>query len=221
VTGQVINGTGSILSGSGFNTGDWKVVLNVIDPKTNTPVATPTITIRIADTSNPSGSGSTGNIPCVTLIANPISTTTNNPIDFTSNICASNTPLVYSWDYGDGTTFPTSPNTSHTYTLPGVYTVILKVIDPITGKTGESKVIVSISGVTTYSDGLGISNNICLTDKRKNQGLLVGKPNCTQCPCNNSIEINSLIRSCDVVFPTVLSPALNTIYTRGGFYPIP
>lgn len=66
-----------------------------------------------------------------------------------------------------------------------------------------------------------ISNNICLESHRKTQWIIVGSPNCLQCPCSNSISINSLLRSCDVVFPTILSPTLDAIYSRGWFYLIP
>lgn len=70
-------------------------------------------------------------------------------------------------------------------------------------------------------DTAGVENNICLTTKQKEQWLLIGIPNCTQCPCANSIEISSLLRSCDIVFPTILSPLRDTIYSRGWFYLIP
>jgi PKD domain/S-layer homology domain len=60
--------------------------------------------------------------------------------------------------------------------------------------------------------------NTCLQKKSKSQWLLIGTPNCTQCPCSNTISINSSLRSCDIVFPTILSPSLDNIYSRGGFY---
>lgn len=216
VTWQVINGTWNNLSGSLFDTGDWTVKLNVIDPKDNSIVASPSITLHIWDTNTTTSSGNY--IPCVTVFANPISANINTPIDFDSYTCPNNNNLIYNWNYWDGMTFPNSKNTSHTYTLPGIYTVTLKVTDPITGKTGESQVIISITWAATYTNESTGINNICIADRKKKQWLLIGTPNCTQCPCSNSIEINSLLRSCDVVFPTVLSPTLNSIYTRGWFY---
>ena len=75
-------------------------------------------------------------------------------------------------------------------------------------------------GSSSSSSSL-VGSNICLEKKSKSQWLLIGTPNCTQCPCSNTISISSPLRSCDIVFPTILSPALDTLYSRGGFYLIP
>src|SRR4030095_11598140 len=37
---------------------------------------------------------------------------------------------VYSWDFGDGN-FGNGSNVTHTYTIPGTYTIMLVVIDPV------------------------------------------------------------------------------------------
>ncbi len=66
-----------------------------------------------------------------------------------------------------------------------------------------------------------VGSNICLDKKSKSQWLLIGTPNCTQCPCANTISISSPLRSCDIVFPAILSPTLDTVYSRGGFFLIP
>lgn len=65
------------------------------------------------------------------------------------------------------------------------------------------------------------SDNACLAEKQKSQWLLVGESNCTQCPCSNKINIDSSLRSCDIVFPAILSPTLDTVYARGWLYLIP
>ncbi len=97
------------------------------------------------------------------------------------------------------------------------------------GNTGTGNI--SLSGsITAWNSGWVSSNiwmnnqginNICLEQKSKSQWLLIGKANCTQCPCTNTISISSSLRSCDIVFPTILSPSLDTVYARGGFYLIP
>ncbi len=62
--------------------------------------------------------------------------------------------------------------------------------------------------------------NICILEKAKNQGIIQGGAICHECPCYNSLTISSLIRECDTLFPTILSPApdLSTVYSRGSFY---
>lgn len=65
------------------------------------------------------------------------------------------------------------------------------------------------------------SDNSCLSEKQKSQWLLIGESNCTQCPCTNNISIDSPLRTCDIVFPAILSPTLDTVYARGWLYLIP
>jgi PKD repeat protein len=73
---------------------------------------------------------------------NPITMSSAGPMaDFTSDITGGNIPLtvqftdlsrngaiIWAWDFGDGTT-STEQNPVHTYTMPGIYTVKLKVTD--------------------------------------------------------------------------------------------
>ncbi|MBC7498663.1 PKD domain-containing protein, partial [Candidatus Gracilibacteria bacterium] len=125
----------------------------------------------------------------------------------------------YRWDYGDGTTSTSSGTTSHSYRDNGSYTVTLTVIDA-SGNVARSSVVVVI-GTGPIVGATRSLGNICLDKKSKSQGLLIGTPNCTQCPCANTISISSSLRSCDIVFPTILSPTLDTVYSRGGFYLIP
>lgn len=220
-TGQVLTGSGFILPGSIFGAGDWKVTLDVINPRSGEIIASPSITIRIQDNTTPS----IGSTPCVSITANPISTTVNSAILLTPTVCTSQNPLVYTWNYGDGSTSNGTGTTNHTYTAPGVYTITLTVTDPKTWITGTSVVIVKIVENDTTpiwsTNANFIGSNICLENHRKTQWLLIGKPNCTQCPCNNVISITAPLRSCDIVFPTILSPSLDMIYARGWFYLIP
>lgn len=222
VTGQVVTGNGWVFPSSVFSsTGDWKVILNVIDPVNGATIASPSITIRIQDPAN----SNTGTNPCVSIIATPMSTVVNSTITMTPTVCTSMNPLTYTWNYGDGSTWNGAGATNHTYTTPGVYNVTLTITDSVTGKTGTSVVLVKIEAASSFStlnsDTSAIGNNVCLEVHRKTQWLLIGQPNCTQCPCTNSISINAPLRSCDVVFPTILSPKKDMIYARGWFYLIP
>ncbi len=102
---------------------------------------------------------------------------------------------------------------------------MLVVRDPNTGKTGTGKVSVEVTElpITTYQPSTTgwWTNNVCLDKYRKSRWLLIGTASCSACPCTNSISIDSPLRSCDIVFPAILSPALDTIYSRGWFYLIP
>ncbi len=221
VTGQMISGTGLTFPGSRFGTGDWKVILDIMSPSSWRIIASPAITIQIHDPST----GIDDRVPCVSILASPMNTTIHSPIVLDATVCTSNNPLTYQWNYGDDTTYNGSGSMNHIYTTPGIYTIILQVTDTKTGKTGESTVIVRISGSDTNNSSTGTpynnSDNICLAGRQKSQWLLTGSPNCTQCPCTNSISIDAPLRSCDVVFPTIMSPMLDIIYARGWFYLIP
>jgi PKD repeat protein len=221
ITGQIVAWSGFILPGSIFGTGDWKVNLDVINPVTGQTVASPSITIRIRDNNTPPNTWSN---PCVSIIATPMNTTVNSLVTTTPTVCPSSNPLIYTWNYGDGTTSNGTGTTNHAYTTPGFYPITLTVTDPKTWKVSESTVIVKIVENNTTiasTNGSFIGGNICLENHRKTQWLLIGKANCTQCPCKNTISINAPLRSCDIVFPTILSPSLDMIYARGWFYLIP
>jgi len=56
--------------------------------------------------------------------------------------------LLYSWDFGDGNGAPT-PNTSHTYTVPGDYMVRLTVDDQH-GGIGQDSVLVSVASISQF-----------------------------------------------------------------------
>lgn len=66
-----------------------------------------------------------------------------------------------------------------------------------------------------------ITTNVCLLDKLNTVWLLTAAPECNTCPCDNSIDISATIRSCDVVFPTILSSDKKTFFSRGNFYLLP
>ena len=67
----------------------------------------------------------------------------------------------------------------------------------------------------------GIFPNICLAKKSETEWLMIGTPVCTQCPCSVSLNITSPLRSCDTLFPAILSPDGNTVYSRWWFFLVP
>lgn len=60
--------------------------------------------------------------PVANFTGTPLSGPQGTTIAFTDS--TTNTPTSWAWNFGDGTT-STSQNPSHTYTRPGVYTVVL------------------------------------------------------------------------------------------------
>lgn len=66
-----------------------------------------------------------------------------------------------------------------------------------------------------------ITANTCVLWKMQAQGMMMANPICSTCPCEQTIRILSDLRSCDIVFPTILSPDLQDVYSRGGFYVVP
>lgn len=143
-TGDIISGNGATFPGSKFTPGDWKVVLNVIDPATGKVVSSPSMTLDIHPAGTTANTG-TDPIPCVMIIPNPQIVAIGETVTVTPTVCPSTSPLKYSWNYGDGTPLSTDPNNvTHTYTTPGTYTITLKVTDPLTGLTGDATVVIEV-----------------------------------------------------------------------------
>jgi PKD domain/S-layer homology domain len=77
------------------------------------------------------------------------------------------------------------------------------------------------SGCPQISALAGITASACVSAKIDSQWVIIGAPVCNGCPCDNRIEFGSMLRSCDIVFPTILSPDLTQIYARGKFFVVP
>lgn len=75
-------------------------------------------------------------------------------------------------------------------------------------------------GCSSASILSGITKNKCLNNQLNTRGLMIATPVCNTCPCENSIDMVSLARTCDVLFPAILSPDQSNIYARWGFYQI-
>jgi hypothetical protein len=68
----------------------------------------------------------------------------------------------------------------------------------------------------------GIRRNSCLENKLKSWWMIFwSTPSCDTCPCASTVNIESVFRSCDIIFPAILSPDTKNIYSRWGFYIIP
>ncbi len=91
--------------------------------------------------------------------------------------------------------------------------------DPYTGSTTTTGTPpgISVSTNPIYNP----IQNICLTRKLEWSGLIVAYPVCEQCPCSNKIEILTTMRSCDILFPTILSKDKESIFSRWWLYQIP
>jgi PKD repeat protein len=240
-TGESYTGSGDSYPISWLGCGTWINTVDLLDRTTGQVVssASNTITIECSEQkSNPPLS--------VAISADPLRLHPGDTTQFWSVVTGGSGSLSYHWDFGDGSISSSSTSPSHTYGENGTYTVTLTVTDA-SGHTAISSVVIVVSG-DKDTDGDGIKDpqdkcplvyaktvtgcpsidtytnqidNLCLAKKQKEQWLLIGAPNCTQCPCSNTIQISSLMRSCDTVFPTILSPSLDAVYARGKFFIIP
>lgn len=84
--------------------------------------------------------------------------------------------------------------------------------DPITTNTGTT-------GITTTLSSTPLTN-VCILDAARNDGTILAEVACIQCPCSNTLELLAKVRRCDILFPTILSPDKQTIFSRWGLYQI-
>src|SRR6185436_11403186 len=90
------------------------------------PIASSSLTLT--------GCGSTGTQTSPRAVLN--ADRTDGPLPLTVNFSSAGSSdpdpcdsISFDWDFGDGSAHSTDPNPSHTYTVRGRYTVILKVTD--------------------------------------------------------------------------------------------
>ncbi|MCJ7572275.1 MAG: PKD domain-containing protein [Candidatus Thermoplasmatota archaeon] len=129
------SGTGQNPTHQYTNNGNYAATLKIKDSQGNTASDTTSVTI-----STP------------TLIANangPYNGYTGMSIDFTGSATGGCTPYTYSWKFGDNQS-STQQNPTHTYSKPGVYTMILTVTD------NNSDTDIDITSVTILASGLDV-----------------------------------------------------------------
>ncbi len=245
-TKETLNGNGTNYPIDGLGCGQWIAEVDTIDPQTKKSVSRSTATIFIEC----SDQKSTNNMG-LTIDANPLVTYIWNPVDFTSTLAWGQWPFVYNWDFWDGSRSneknPTHPYSTK-WIYPVVLTVTdangnivqWRIAIRVTGdKDSDSDGVFDKDEVCplvywekdnkwcpkfgTYTSSLpdSIIKNSCLVQKSETQWLIMGQATCDICPCQNTVTILASLRSCDVVFPTILSPDFSSIYARGGFFLIP
>ncbi len=118
------------------NPGIYPVVLTVSDG-----TFSDTYTLNIEAIDSP---------PIAIFTANPTvgSPTLTVAVDGSSSIDPNGSPLLYSWDFGDGTTVSNVTSYSHEYDTEGVYIITLTVED----ENGNTN---------TTSESINVSNSIC------------------------------------------------------------
>ncbi len=92
----------------------------------------------------------------------------------------------------------------------GTRTYGTHILDILQGNTANSP----------YSLISWLRTNACLARYQRERWLIIGEPVCDTCPCQNRLSILEELRSCDIVFPSILSPDKSLIYSRGSFYQI-
>jgi PKD repeat protein len=141
----------------------------------------------------------------------------NNSNITTSN--TSNTPTSGSnpWSAGRDNSTNTSPrwNTSLTGDSDGDGIPDTSDLCIYTKGTKEYFGCPNISDIST----LPINN--CYANKAQEDGIIIGGPVCSQCPCTNTYIQDATLRTCDIIFPTILSTDKNTIFSRGDFVIVP
>jgi PKD repeat protein len=89
-----------------------------------------------------------GGVPAADFVADSTTVTVNTPVHFTDKTL--NSPISWSWDFGDGST-TTEQNPSHAYPVKGIYTVTLTATNNY-GKDTEKKVNYITVGIPPTAD---------------------------------------------------------------------
>ncbi len=63
-----------------------------------------------------------------------------------------------------------------------------------------------------------VSINPCL--EKGHSAFIYGNTTCNSCPCSHSIDFNSILRKCDVIFPAITSIDSTELFSRGDVYTI-
>ena len=95
-----------------------------------------------------------GGVPVVTTFATPNNGQVPLNVQFNAQVTGGNAPLVFGWDFGDGST-STLQNPTHSFLLPGTYTAEVTVTDA-DGEKGKNSVVIAVN-VSTGIEEMTIS----------------------------------------------------------------
>jgi len=125
--------SGMIVSKTYDTQGTYNVTLTVTDDAGNKGTASQGVTV---------GTSSAGGLSAAFTFS-PSGPTAGSSVNFNASTSTSADPIdSYKWDFGDGTIVTTgSPNTAHTYSTAGAYTVTLTVTDAKSRKSTTSQVV--------------------------------------------------------------------------------
>ncbi|MDD3646448.1 MAG: S-layer homology domain-containing protein [Candidatus Gracilibacteria bacterium] len=71
-------------------------------------------------------------------------------------------------------------------------------------------------------DQYGPNLSTCLSSQINTGYIYANSLNqeCLQCPCTNALDFSSVIRTCDILFPAIVSPDGRNIYGKGDLYEV-
>ena len=165
---------GSVTGGTspytyGWNFGDGTTATGTLDPThvyTTPGTYTTTLTVTDADGSSSQSSlvATVNDVAPAVKIGGPYQGNAMVPVAFSASATSVNTSeqsaLVYSWNFGDGTT-ATGPSPSHAFASDGVYDVTLTVTDAYKGSTQATALVDILPSVSlapvTVSAGATVS----------------------------------------------------------------
>jgi len=181
------------------------------------------------------------------ISANPIYGSGPLKIDFNSIVSWWDAKYTYSWDFWD-THVSNLKNPTNTYLNPWVYTVILRVTDESNHEALTSIQVEVVKNSDRDGDGVLDTNDLCplvfwpasnagcpilsefswikkvenkcLQDRFSQNWFINWKLTCTSCPCDFSIKFNAEIRTCDIIFPAIISKDETEIFSRWAIFEI-
>ncbi|MCK9272145.1 PKD domain-containing protein [Candidatus Gracilibacteria bacterium] len=239
-TKEIIIKEGKCLNDFDLKTnGKWIVKLTIKD-NSNGKKSTSYSEINISNNK----SGISANI-----LGNPIYGSIPLKVDFSSIVGGGDSNYTYNWDFGDNNN-SSLKNPENIYLNPGVYSVILRVTDESVNEAVASIQIEVAKNLDSDNDGTLDKNDLCplvfgpasnsgcpivkenskintnqiqnkcLQDKIVQNGFINAKLSCTSCPCDFSINFNAELRTCDIIFPAIISKDETEIFSRGAIFNI-